>query len=242
MTDPKMIDETAVIAWIDGELDESRASEVAAAVAADPVLAELADAHRMTKARFARAFGPIADLPVALPKTEPAAIISLADARAAREARQKAEAKTAKPWRWMVPGTIAASLVAGLLFFQPGTPSGSSAGGIHDKAGALALSAPISEALDTQLSGKIGAVRVALSFRNKDGQYCRSFAATHLAGVACREGDGWQLRYANPGGGSDGEYRQAGDDAAQAELIDAMIAGDPLDAEGEAKARARSWK
>lgn len=237
-----MIDEAAVIAWLDGELDAPRAAEVQAAVAADPALTALAEAHRGMKTRFASAFGPIGEQPVAMPKAEPAAIISLAAARAARDARQKAGTAKTTRWRWAMPGAIAASLVAAFIFIQPiAMPTGSS-GGIGDKAGALALAAPIAKALDGQLSGKVGAVRVALSFRGKDGQYCRSFAATHLAGIACREGANWQLRYASPDGGSDAEYRQAGDDAAQGDVVAAMIAGEPLDAAGETRARDAGWK
>ena len=238
------IDEATLIAWIDGQLDESRSTEVAAAVTADPELAKLADTHRRMKTRFASAFGPIGDVPVTMPRGEPAAVISMAAARAAREARTRAEKKVAKkPPRWMIPGAIAASLIVGFLFLQPvAMPSGPS-GGISDKANALALSKPIAEALDGQLSGKVGNIRVALSFRAKDGQYCRSFAATHLAGIACRTGDSWQLRYAGPADAAgNADYRQAGDDAAQGSVISAMIAGEPLDATAEAKARDAHWK
>lgn len=239
----EMIDEATVIAWIDGELDAERAAEIAAAVAADPALNELAAAHRAMKSRFTAAFGPISEQKVPMPKHAPASVISLADARAAREAKAKAEKKAAaRPPRWMVPGAIAASVVAGLIFLQPVAMPGGSSGGITDRSDALALSPSIARALDEQLSGKVGSVRIALSFRAKDGQYCRSFAATHLAGVACRDQAGWQLRYAGPADSEGAEYRQAGDDAAQGEVIAAMIAGDPLDAAGETKAREAGWK
>jgi len=237
------IDEATVIAWIDGELDAGRAAEVGAAVAADPALSGLAEAHRLMKARFAAAFDPIAEAPVVVPRAAPAPVIPIAQARAAREARRKATDKTAaKPRNWFVPGAIAASIFAAFLFIQPIAMPGESGGGINDKATALALSAPIAKALDRQLSGKVGAVRVALSFRSKSGQYCRSFTATHLAGIACREADGWQLRYAGEADNAGGDYRQAGDDAVQSEVVAAMIAGEPLDAAQEAMARDGGWK
>jgi len=237
-----MIDEATLIAWLDGELDATRAAEVEAAVMADAELAELADRHRTIKARFALAFGPIAETPVAMPGPTPATILSFADARAERDARRKAEKTPAKAPRWAIPAAIAASILAGILFLQPSLPLGAS-GGIGDKANALALSAPIAEALDGQLSGKVGAVRVALSFRGKDGHYCRSFAATHLAGIACRGDAGWQLRYASVAPPSpDSDYRQAGDDSDQAAMVASMIAGEPLDEAGERRARDAGWK
>jgi len=182
-------------------------------------------------------------VPAAAPKATPAPVISIAEARAAREARQKAAAKgTAKPRNWFVPGAMAASILAAFLLIQPIAMPGESGGRINDKASALALSAPIAKALDHQLSGKVGAVRIALSFRSKNGQYCRSFSATHLAGIACREADSWQLRYAGAADNAGGDYRQAGDDAVQSDIVAAMIVGEPLDAAQEAKARDSGWK
>jgi hypothetical protein len=216
------IDETMVIAWVDGELGPAEAARVEQAVAADPALRDLAEAHRAMRARFAAAFGPIADDPVALPSAE---VVSFGEARAKRMRRL-----------W-VPGAIAASLVAGLLIGQLDRPVG-----VRDRADALALAPPLAHALDTQLSGAAGPVRVTLSFRAQDGAYCRSFNARHLDGVACRTSDGWTLRYAAPGSAQGGEYAQAGNDPARASAIAAMIAGEPLDAAAERAARDRSWR
>jgi len=216
------IDEAMVIAWVDGELPATEAARIEQAVAADPLLRELAHTHRAVRARFAAAFGPIADEPVALPSAD---VIRFADLRAKRLRRL-----------W-VPAAIAASLVMGLFIGQIGQPTG-----VRDRADALALAAPLAHALDAQLSGEAGRVRVALSFRAQDGAYCRSFTAAHLGGVACRAGDGWSLRYAAPGTAQTGAYAQAGDDPARASAIAAMIAGAPLDAAGERAARERGWR
>jgi len=215
------IDETMVIAWVDGELAPADAARVEQAVAADPALRDLAEGHRAMRARFAAAFGPIADEPVGLPS---ATVFSLAGARA-KKAR-----------RLWVPGAIAASLVVGLFIGQVERPAG-----VGDRADALAVAPPLAHALETQLSGAAGPVRVTLSFRARDGAYCRSFSATHLDGVACRTGDGWSLRYAAPGTAQGGDYAQAGSDPARSSAIAAMIAGEPLDAAGERAARGRGW-
>ncbi len=227
------MDEARIIAWIDGELDGKAAAEVAAAVAADPALAAQAEAHRRMKARFAAAFDPIAAAPVARPGRPPASVVSLAAVRAARVM------EAPKRKSWAIPGAIAASLLVGVVLGHQWSPGG---GGIADRDGTLALAPSVSRALDGQLTGEAGAVRVALSFRDHQGDYCRSFAGQHLTGIACRTGSGWQLRTATPGAPLQGDYRMAGSDAATAAAIAAMIEGDPLDAAQERSARSAGWR
>lgn len=228
------MDEARLIAWLDGELAPAEAVAVAAAVAADPALAAKADAHRRLKARFAAAFSPLLEEPVSLPDRKPAAILSLAEARAARD---NAPASRSAP-RWGWSGALAASLIVGLLVGHE-LPR---AGGIGDQPGALSLSSQIADALDSQSAGQAGAVQVALSFRDKAGAYCRSFSAAHIGGVACHEGGSWRLRYAAPVAAPQAAYRMAGENGATMQVIEAMIAGDPLDAQAEQKARAAHWK
>ena len=230
------IDEARIIAWIDGELGEAEAAWMADAVAADPALAAQAERHRMLKTRFAAAFSAIADQPVALPERESAPVISLAAVRAERAGREE---KVAPPTRrWFIPAIAASLLVgvmAGHMVDQPG--------GVADAPGALAVSPQIASALDSQLSSDAGPVRVALTFRDRSGDYCRSFMAKHVSGVACRGESGWQLRYASaPQKPVQGDYRMAGADDASAQVIAAMISGEPLDRAGEAAARGKGWR
>ena len=235
MTDA--VDEGMIIAWLDGETDAAASARVAEAVAADPALAELAERHRRLKARFASAFGPIADEPVAMPEPPSAPVISLAAARDERAARAAAGVPHDRR-RWALPGAIAASLLVG-VFVGHGLGGRS---GIADSPDALALAAPISAALDRQLSGEAGAVRVALSFRDEGGNYCRGFAASRLAGVACHVDGGWRLRYASPAKPGQGDYRMAGGEDATMRFIQSAMAGEPLDREAEARARANHWR
>lgn len=227
------IDEARIIAWVDGELDDAAAARVAGAVAADPALAALAERHRRMKARFAAAFAPLADAPA--PERPAAEVVSLAAARKARAAKAAAASRPV-PRRWLVPGAIAASLLVAVLVGQ--SYVGGGGGGARD---ALALPAPTVAALDRQLSGDAGAVRVAMTFRDRDGSLCRGFSASGLASVACRADGGWRLRYAVPAATQGGDYRQAGGDAAQMAFIQSIIAGDPLDRAAETKARADRW-
>lgn len=239
------IDEARVIAWIDGELPPEEAAWMAHAVAADPGLAALADRHRRMKARFADGFAPLAAAPEPAHRQEPAPVISLAAVRAERDAKAKAKARTrvdARPdpvGRWTIPAMVAASLIVGILSgYGIGSPSG-----VADRPGALAVSPKIASALDGQLSGDAGTIRVALTFRDSAGDYCRSFTATHLSGVACRQAGAWQLRYASAAApAAQGDYRMAGSDGAATQVIAAMIAGDPLDRATETAARDKGWR
>jgi len=228
------MDETKIIAWIDGELSPEEAAKVEAAIIADPGLAALADRHRRIRARFEAAFTPLLDDPVALPKRRPARIVSLAAVR-----EERAQAAESRPgWRnWAWPGAVAASLLVGVLAGHNTGPAG-----VADRAGALALSAPMAQALDRQASGELGTVNIVLSFKDHDGQFCRSFVAQNIGGVACKAADGWQLRYAAPVDVQHGDYRMAGGDAASAKVVATLIAGDPLDAAGERKAIAAGWR
>ncbi|MBV9841493.1 MAG: hypothetical protein JOY99_08195 [Sphingomonadaceae bacterium] len=229
------MDEQRIIAWLDGELDPIEAEEVARAVAADPALQARAEAHRRLKARLAAAFGPTARQPVTVMPRPEAEVISLAVARQARAAKAR-RAQAGR--RWALPGAAAASLVVGLF----GGTQLAQVAGIEDRRDALALAAPIAHALDVQLASEARPVRVALSFRDHDGEVCRSFAGRALSGVACRVPDGWQLRYAAPAAAQAGDYRQAGSDPATAQVIQAMIAGAPFDATQEQAARGTGWK
>lgn len=82
----KPIDDATLIAWLDGELDDGVAAQVAAAVATDQVLAATADRHHRLKTHSADPFDPIArddETPSASPPLS-ATIHSLADTRAKR--------------------------------------------------------------------------------------------------------------------------------------------------------------
>jgi hypothetical protein len=243
------IDEARVIAWVDGELSEAEAAWMADAIAADPALSALAECHRKMKMRFGRVFGPIANDPVEVvpEETVSAPVISLAAVRAERHAEAKAKAKAKPPRpananppiRWAIPVTMVASLIIGVLSgYGMSSPSG-----MADRPDALAVSPKIANALDSQLSGDAGTIRVALTFRDQAGDYCRTFTATHLTGIACRNGNAWQLRYATPSAPSgQSDYRMAGSDDGAAQIMAAMIAGEPLDRRAETAARQKGWR
>jgi hypothetical protein len=94
------------------------------------------------------------------------------------------------------------------------------------------------------------AVRVGLSFKSKSGAYCRTFAfqlAESVSGLACRRGGQWQieaLARTSAAPGASNVYRPAGTELPDSVrvVVEAEMAGEPLDAQGEALAKQHNWQ
>jgi hypothetical protein len=143
---------------------------------------------------------------------------------------------------WAAWGGMAATLVLGTVI---GTRLASPGIDAH---GRLLATGAIDKALNEQLaSAPPRGVAVQVSFKAKDGRYCRTFSTDASAGLACREPDGaWALQQVAtvapaPGGG----MRQAASSLPPAVLaaVDAAMAGEAaLNAEQEKAARDAGWK
>lgn len=157
------------------------------------------------------------------------AVIDLATARAQRRRMSS----------WLAWGGMAASLLLGTVI---GTqwPTG---GGSDPRPLA---SGPLAQALDTQLaSAPGGAIAVPISFKAKDGRYCRSFTTERSAGLACRDADGaWALQTLVAAAPHTGGMRQAASalPAPVLEAVEAAMAGEALNAEQEKAARDHRWR
>jgi anti-sigma factor RsiW len=243
-------DET-LMAYADGEVDADTRRQIEAAMARDPTIAERVAKHRALRVDLGAAFGGVLDEPVPsrlldAANSTPAAArpATVTDLRAARAA--KAGAKQSKSWSWPQWTAIAASLLIGVLAGRSALQPAQSEM-FATTANGIVASGDLSAALNDQLSGTAtdGNVRIGLSFRSKDGDYCRSFAAGTAAGFACREDAQWRVRALNeaatPGAG--GEYRMAGTELPPAVLaaIDDVMEGEALDREQEQAARERGW-
>lgn len=226
-------DPATVAAFVDGELDDLTARRVEREAESDAALAAEIARHRALKAQLAAHYAPVAA--EAVPDRLRALLArdgvdtSLADRREAKRMRFAAV-------HW---GAIAASLALGLtLGLRPWMPPAD----VISSNSTLAASGALAEALDTQLASNQpqgGAVRIGLSFRDRDGRYCRSFEGRILSGIGCRDAGRWLLERTMAGqAGSD--YRQAASGALAADAA-AMMAGDPFDAETERAARDRGW-
>lgn len=229
-----MTDDPDFYAWLDGELPEPQASAMAARVAADPELAALADQHRALSNRLSAAFAPVLAAPV------PERLQTAAEPRTAEVIDFAARARRRQ---WSVAGlAAAASLALGLLI---GTNVPREGDSFRSTGGQLAAAGPLDAALDRQLAaaGEQNGVRIGLSFKDREGRYCRTFAAEAQNGLACRRGEDWAIEGLVGSGSTQGDYRMAsGQHPALSALIDSRLAGEAFDPAAEAQAVAQHWK
>jgi hypothetical protein len=224
------IEPEMLMAYADGELDPLNAKRVERAIAGDPALAQEVQRHRALRKRISDGFALVADeqIPDRLAALLKSNVVDL-------------PAPKTRPilTRWREAAALAACLVLGLM-----VGVGVSRGPISSGAGGLYASGPLAAALDDQVGGADGAVKVAVSFRDKQGSYCRVFSARAADGIACRDASGWALRRTQQGSTTQrGDYAQAG--SPDPELMAAaqdMMTGEPLDAKAEEAARGAGWR
>lgn len=224
------IDPETLAAYADGELDPITAKRVERAMADDPALAEQVERHRALTARLRGSFAGLDAEPM------PAGVAALF-AHADNVVPFPTARPKPAPQRWW--GAIAASLVAGLLLGQLVPRAGSD---LAFEGGTAVAQGSLERALDTQLASTQGAqapVRIGITFRDRAGALCRTFETGTTGGIAC-SGDSGPWRVQALQGGAETTttaYAQAGSPmAAVLEQAQAMAAGDPLDAAGEAAA------
>lgn len=226
------IDPELLMAYADGELGPIEAKRVERAIAANPALGEEVARHRALRAKLDGHFAAVAQEPVPehLAAMLRARVVDLPARR--RTVRMPAWA----PWS----GAVAAALVLGLCVGK-GLPV---QGVVRTHDGKLYAAGSLAEVLDQQLAANGGAVQMVVSFRDREGRYCRVFRSQPADGIACHEEKGWALRQTMGGSrASTGGYAQAGSaDPALMAAAQELMAGDPLDAAAEARARAAGWK
>jgi len=235
-----MTDDEKFFAWLDGELSGPEADAIAERVAADPSLSKLADEHKAMQSRLKAALDSVAEMPVpdrllhAI--STPGTVIDFGAART----RRRAWLDLAWPQWTAMAATLALGIFLGTMI-APG-PTGP----VEVDRGRLYAAGALGQALDTRLASTPAGngARVGVTFRDRSGTICRSFAEGQSAGLACRSGDRWQVRGLFAGqSGEASEYRMASSiDPRLAALIESTIAGEPFDAAEEKAARARGWR
>ena len=219
-------------AFADGQLDEPRLGEVAAAVAADPALAAEVERHRAVRKRLSAHFAPILDQPV---PEGLAALLGGGESKVAdlATARQRKSARRLPQWSWIAARALVASLALA-VFLPRGTPEG--------YAGSQLAAALDDQLVATQASD--APTRILLSFRNDGGQYCRAFSGALQSGIACKDETGWRLATTGAAIGLEqGAYQMAGSPAAALMAkAQAMAKGPALTAEQEKAAKAEGWR
>lgn len=222
-------------AFADGELDAEAARAVEAEIAASPELQAKLGAHLALRERLKAHFAPVSEQPV--PEQIRKAVFGYAEPNvvdlAAERQRRRAPSD---PRRWLrIAGpALAACLVLALV----GThlwPSGAYARG------------DLADALDRQLVAtqpQNAPVRVLLTFRDAQGQFCRGFASRESSGIACRDARGWRLRKLFDGTtAASTEYQQASSShTALMTQAQEMAVGPALDAAEETAAMRVGWR
>lgn len=231
-----MTDEEEFFAWLDGELDSEGAARVEARIASDPELAEQARAHRALASQLRSAFDPVMAAPV--PDHIGAAPVDFATAREQRDNRRR----VAGVPQW---AAMAATLALGIGLGNVVGDRGRQQSPVEVEDGRLVAAADLEQALYTRLASAPAAdgARIGLTFRDKTGSVCRSFADRDASGLACRDGGDWRIRGLFQGAGENGDYRMAaGADERLTALIDENIAGEPFDAAAERAALDKDWR
>jgi hypothetical protein len=228
-----------LMAYADGELDAETRRAIEAEMAVDPQVAQQVQQHRAMRAEVGGAFAGVLEEPV------PDRLL-----RAAKKSGAKA-GQPRRQWSWREWTSIAASLLLGVLagrmLDRPHSVSGIIASGVD---GHIIASGPLAQALSEQLSSEDNKdIDIGLSFRAKNGEYCRTFgayASNLVVGFACRDAEVWRIDMVAtpPRTESRGDYRMASTQlpAPIVQAIAERMQGEALDADEEAVARQRRWR
>jgi hypothetical protein len=251
-----IITDETLMAYVDDELDAAGRAAVEAAIAQNPEVARRVARQQELRRELRATFDAVLKEPVPdrlldaarrAPVGAPESVASDLE-----RARAKKAERTARKWSWPEWGAMAASVVLG-AFVSQALLGPFSAEPIVTRNGQLVAHDALARALSNQLSAEQPIdtrIAMGLSFRAKDGGFCRTFMirdGSGLAGLACREGETWLIRTVAPGEKAstpDGGYAMAGADLPLQVLqaVDERIDGEPLDAEGESAARRNHWR
>ncbi|MGH8205001.1 MAG: anti-sigma factor family protein, partial [Steroidobacteraceae bacterium] len=144
-------------------------------------------------------------------------------------------------WAALAASVVVGVLVGVLLTRSPRPP-------YEETGGALVARGALDLALSDQLavtSGEAG-VAIGITFKNREGRFCRTFHMQRdapVSGLACRGAQHWAIEVLAAAPPLQGELRPAAAmPIAVLHAVDAAIVGEPLDAEAEARARDAGWR
>jgi hypothetical protein len=233
----KFSDET-LMAYADGELDLVSRAEIEAAMASDPAIARIVLRHQALRTRLQTAYSGLLTEPV------PAQLSNLVvPAVAAPVVDLAAPARRSQLPQWSaLVAAVALGLFAGTFVMRdPAGPYAETEAGLVARGDlAIALSSQLARDADA------GSVRIGLSYRDRNGAFCRTFRLQQqapLAGLACRSAEDWQLQLLAAATPLEGELRGAAlMPMAVLHAVDASIEGEPFDAPSEIAARDAGWR
>jgi len=253
------ISDETLMAYVDRELDAAATAEVEAAMRGDTEIARRIAEYRELRDKLKAAYEPVLAEPVperllAMLRAGSVADASRAiDLELARAAPRSLRRRPPLGLRWRYPATLAASVVvavcAAIFAWQRAQPVL-----IQNRGGSLVANGVLERDLSDRIAGDASAdeVRIGVSFVARNGEYCRTFSVTGeqaSAGLACRTPQRWEIRDLAQAkelesAGAQGNYRTASSSLPPSILaaVQARIAGDPLDRDGEIRARQGGWK
>ena len=240
------VTDVELMAYVDGELDAARCESLRQEIAASADLSRRVAEQEALRDRLSRAFDPVLDEPVPSRLADLASHARVGDFR--RAARQR-------PLRnvWLSGLALAAGIVLGIALAPALLQLASERPDIVASGADVAADGALADALSRRLASEQSAsdpIRLGVSFLAKNGEYCRTFISHRgggsMAGLACRHGAAWRIdalqSVPSAEGDSDG-YRQAATSLPPLVLdaAEVSMAGDALDAQGEAEAREHNW-
>jgi hypothetical protein len=250
------IPDEQLAAYLDGELAGSERARIEQAIESDTRLARRVAQFR---ARRARLHGGLETLRQettsrralqtvrSVAATGSAQVIDLARVRAERKKRTE-HTRLRLSRRVAVAGSLAVGLLLGLLV-EHLLPDASLT---QYRDGALFAHGALADALEEQLGSTplLGrSVRVGLSYRGKEGHYCRTFVVREvhaLSGLACREQQHWRVWTLEGAEGRSSNVRLARGTATLppevAQAVGERTSGKPLDAQDELSAQRSGWR
>jgi surface antigen len=204
------LDDTILVAYVDGELDSEMSREVEDRLQVDAAARERVKMFRESAAILRSAFNAVVHEPV------PTRLVDKLVAAGKSDSRNDRPAASASASRWSPWMSVAASIVALLVGFGGGSylaayradSSAEHAQALQERVAAARNSA-IAHALNKSMSGTAvkwqlpdaseqGEIVPIRTYRNREGQYCREFRDAVTANgtartayeVRCRQADG----------------------------------------------------
>jgi hypothetical protein len=251
------ITDELLVAYVDDELDAAQRAMVSSVLAGNPALCGRAEEMRLARDLLQEAFPLRADARV--PPEIDRAANRLAEACAAQRSPRPRRSYFQFGWKHaFVAGLLVC--VAGLLAgYAARRGAGASTGTEVTALMLIEPDTPLHRVLESTPSAEVvnvpsesAAIRAVLTFRAKDGRFCREFEILARAGgstgIACREHGAWRaevmlgttVRPAN--GNSYTPASAESDEPAVAEVAERLMDGDPLGAVEEARVLANRWK
>ena len=229
------ISDEQLMTLVDEECSPEERATLEARIAADPALSRRYAAQAALRDRLRGSFDAVLEEPV------PQRLLDAASA---------ARPRRFEPIWFAAAASLAAGMVLGpfMLKLVAATPQ------VVFRQGQMMADGALAQVLSRQLAAdpsSSGPVRVGVSFVSKAGQYCRTFVDGRergaVAGLACRDGDRWRLKVLESVAetpAARGTYTQAATSLSPGvvQAAEALMNGDPLDAAGEAAARASGWQ